>query len=131
MHRLLGHTADLRAELSAPDFATLCAEAVDLVREVLVGPSEVVAREERRVHLEGEEEAERFFRFVRELIYLADVDGFLPSTCSPDDGAVIVSGEPFDPLRHQSERQVKALTRHRYLYERTTEGLRAELIFDL
>ena len=131
MHRLLAHTADVRAEIAAPDFGSLCREAVALVRELLVGTSPVVSKEIRVVPLEGEDEAERFFRFVRELVYLADADGFLPADCAPRNGAVEVSGESFDPSRHGSERQLKAVTRHQYLYRRAQDGLRAELIFDL
>ena len=98
MHRLLAHTADLRAELEAADFDALCAEAVALVREILVGESPVLPRAERFVKLEGTEEGERFFRFVRELVYLADAEGFLPASCACSDGGFRVAGEPFDPL---------------------------------
>jgi SHS2 domain-containing protein len=131
MHRLLAHTADVRAEISAADFGELCAEAAGLVRELLVGASPVEPRARRRVELAGADDAERFFRFVRELVYLADTDGFLPAGCALRDGAVEVAGEPFDAARHRAERQIKAVTRHQYLFERAGEGLRAELIFDL
>jgi SHS2 domain-containing protein len=155
MHRLLAHTADLRAELEAADFDALCAEAVALVREILVGECPVLPRVERRVALEGEAESERFFRFVRELVYLADAEGFLPASCVRSDGGFRVAGEPFDPSRHVAERQIKALTRHQFVYGPSVPGsptppgrraeprdadrsagrpgasLRAELIFDL
>jgi SHS2 domain-containing protein len=131
VRRLLAHTADLRAELSAPDFAALSAEAAALVRELCVGASAVEAREERRFALEGGDDAERFFRFVRELLYLADAERFLPAGCTLALGEARVAGERFDPTRHVAERQLKALTRHRYRFERTESGLAAELVFDL
>lgn len=131
MRRLLAHTADLRAEVMAPDFGGLCAEAVALVRELLVGDSPVEPRQHRAVALIGESEAERFFRFVRELVYLADAEGFLPAGCSAERQVIRVSGEPFDASRHVAERQIKALTRHHYRFERTPHGVRSELLFDL
>jgi len=131
VHRLLEHTADLRAELTGADFGALCGEAVALLRELLVGDCRVEPREERRVALAGPDEAERFFRFVRELVYWADADGFLPAACAKEDGAVSVRGERFDASRHAVDRQIKALTRHHFVFERTAGGLRAELIFDL
>ena len=132
MRRLLAHTADLRAELAADGFAGLCREAVALVRELLVGASPVEPRERRRVELDGGDDAERFFRFVRELVYLADAEEFLPASCASADGVVDLTGERFDPARHVVERQIKALTRHRYAFERGADGgLRAELVFDL
>jgi SHS2 domain-containing protein len=128
--RLLAHTADLRAELAAPDEAGLYAEAAALVRELLVGASPVEEREEVRLESETDDEAERFFRFVRELVYLADAQSFLAASAQID-GGVLLRGERFDPARHVAERQIKALTRHHFLYRRGPEGASAELVFDL
>jgi len=127
---LLSHTADLRARLDAEDEAGLYAEAVALVRELLVGDSPVAEREERRIDAGGDEAAERFFRFVRELVYLADAESFLPAALAPQ-GELVVRGERFDPRRHVAERQLKAVTRHRFRYRRGARGLHAELVFDL
>jgi len=131
MRRLLDHTADLRAELAAPDLAALHAEAAALVREILVGGSPVEPRRELRLEPEGDDEGERFFRFVRELVYRADAERFLPAAVRFDGAALVVSGETFDPFRHRGERQLKAVTRHRYRFERVAGELRAELVFDL
>ncbi len=135
-HRLLAHTADLRAELEAPDFAALHDEAVALVRELLVGSSPVAIRIARRPEIDGgtaappQPEAERFFRFVRELVYLADAERFLAAAVTLD-GGVTLFGETFDPERHASERQIKAVTRHTYRFEKSERGYRVELLFDL
>jgi SHS2 domain-containing protein len=130
MHRLLPHTADLAAELDAPNLDSLCGEAVSLVRELLVGESVVEARARRFVPFDGTDDAERFFRFVRELIYLADAEGFLPAGCAVSPAGVELVGERYDPNRHLAERQIKALTRHQYRFERDG-GVRAEVVFDL
>jgi SHS2 domain-containing protein len=129
-YRLLPHTADLRAELEAPDRAGLYQTAVDLVREVVAGDSPVESSEQREIAVAGGDERERFFRFVRELIYLYDTEGFLPREVSAD-GTLRVGGERFDPQRHHSERQLKAVTRHGLRLEEDGGGLRAELVFDL
>lgn len=128
---LLAHTADLRAELAAPDLAALYSEGLALVREILVGGSEVVPREARRLTLEGDGEGERFFRFLRELVYLADAEAFLPAAVALEGAAAVVSGERFDPARHASERAVKAVTRHHFRFERDAAGYRCEVVFDL
>lgn len=130
MHRLLPHTADLAAELDAPDLDSLCGEAVALVRELLVGESVVEPRAHRFVPFDGTDDAERFFRFVRELVYLADAEGFLPAGCTARPTGVELLGERYDPSRHLAERQIKALTRHQYRFE-SDGGVRAELVFDL
>jgi SHS2 domain-containing protein len=133
-YRFLAHTADLRAGVSGTDLAAIYQAAADLVRETLVGGSAVAAGEERRFAVAGADDAERFFRFVRELLYLYDSEGFLPARVRAAPGAggeATVAGERFDPARHAAERQVKALTRHGYRFERTPAGYEAELLFDL
>ena len=131
-YRLLAHTADLRAVVEANDLQSLYQSAVGLVRELVVGSSPVAPREERRLGLSDvDDEEERFFRFVRELVYLDDSEGFLPERVRLGD-PVVVEGELFDPERHQVERQLKAVTRHGYRLETLPEGgYRAELVFDL
>jgi SHS2 domain-containing protein len=134
MRRLLAHTADLRAELAAPELSGLYAEAAALVRELLVGDCTVEPREERRFELDAfarGDESERFFRFVRELVYLADAEQFLPARASVSSGEVIVAGERFDAGRHRVERQIKAVTRHQFRCEPCAGGWRAEIVFDL
>jgi SHS2 domain-containing protein len=134
-HEYLPHTADLRAALRAPDLPGLYQSAVDLVRDILVGSSEVRAQEARSVELGGEgggddAEAERLFTFVRELLFFYDADAFLPARF--EAGAPVrVWGEGFDASRHASERQLKAVTRHGYRFERERGGYRAELVFDI
>lgn len=127
--RYLPHTGDLRAEVTAPDRAGLYQAAADLVRDVVVGASPVAERESRWLELEGGDEAERFFRFVRELVYWVDTDAFLPARVTLD-GSAAVAGERFDPARHASERQLKAVTRHGFRLRRDGPW-EAELVFDL
>ncbi len=127
---ILAHTADLRAVLWAPDAAGLAQAAVDFARTVLVGESRVVAVATRMIQPEGDDEDERFFRFVRELFYLFDVELLLPAEVA-GSGPWVVGGEEFDAMRHTIEHQVKALTRHGYRYGRGPAGYRAELVLDL
>jgi len=127
---LLPHTADLRVALRAPDLATLYAAAVNLVRELLVGDSPVAARQERSVDLGVIDEAERFFRFVRELLYLYDTERFVPARLT-DEKTLAVGGEPFDPERHVIYHEAKAVTRHGYTFGQTADGYEVELVVDL
>jgi SHS2 domain-containing protein len=104
--------------------------AADLVREVVAGGARVEPHCEHRLPLAGTDEADRFFRFVRELLFLHDVEGFLPLQVDLNGEARVV-GEIFDPRRHARERAVKALTRHGYRFEWTPAGVHAELLLDL
>jgi SHS2 domain-containing protein len=131
---MLPHTADLRLAVHAASLDALYPAAAAAVRSVLVGESPVAAAEERRLELDAAggplEPAERFFRFVRELLYLYDCEGFLPARVAAGS-PVRVLGERFDPRRHTAERQVKALTRHGFDLRREGAGYTAELLFDI
>ncbi len=127
---VLPHTADLRVAMRAASLEALYVAAGETVRRLLVGDSPVVESEEREVVLAGDDPGERFFRFVRELLFLYDSEGFLPARVVPGAPARVL-GERFDPARHAAERQLKAVTRHGYELRREAGGYRAELLFDV
>ena len=126
----LPHTADLKAVLHAPDIDRLYTEAAALVRDALVGESPVEASLVHELRLDTDDPAERLFRFVRELVFLYDAEGFLPAEVEAGVPLRVI-GERFDSGRHHSERQIKALTRHEFTLDRRPDGWRAVLLFDL
>jgi len=127
-YRLLDHTADLRAEVTASSEAGLYQDGVDLMRQILVGDSPVRASESRRVELAAAEGAERFLRFLRELVYMYDAESFLAAVAV--DGGRRGIGETFDPGRHRSFHQLKAVTRHGFQFDGRPGCWRAEVVFD-
>jgi SHS2 domain-containing protein len=128
-YAFLPHTADLRVALRAETLPGLYHVAADVVRHLLVGDEVVEPREERPFEL-PDEEPERFFRFVRELVYLFDAERFLVARVLPG-APVRVWGERFDPTRHHAERQLKAVTRHGFALLHDAAGYRCELVFDV
>jgi SHS2 domain-containing protein len=129
--RLLPHTADLRAALDGGSLDELYSAATALFREIVVGQSSVVSREERFVPCPTSDQAEEFFRFVRELVYLYDAESFVPCGARRVGNGTVVDGERFDQVRHESHHHPKALTRHAFVFEQDVHGCRAELVFDL
>lgn len=128
--QILPHTADLRAVLTAPDLPGLYQSAADFVRAVIVGDQPVRSAETRVVAPESDAPDERFFRFVRELFFQFDVDGFVPAVVA-GDGPWSVTGERLDPRRHAWEHHVKAVTRHAYAFEPRLDGFHVALVLDL
>jgi SHS2 domain-containing protein len=127
---MLPHTADAKAAIDAPDLWSLYADAVAVVRALLVGTSSVEGRQTVVVEPDDEDDAERFFRFVRELLYRHDVDTFVPAELV-GMAPPVVAGETFDPTRHVIEHGVKALTRHQFRFDTDADGHHVELVFDL
>jgi SHS2 domain-containing protein len=126
--RFVPHTADVAAVLEAHDEDGLRRAGVGALRELLVGSSRVDSREQRAVPLRGGDPAERLVHFLQDVLYLYDVERFVPAGLTP----VGIEGEIFDPGRHETRPEVKAVTHHDVEIHREPEGLlRVTIVFDV
>lgn len=139
-HRFLAHTADIRVEIDAATFRALLEELVNVLRQLTAGDRRVEPRRAREVVLQAPDAAELLLEFSRETLDAFQLDGFVPArveidTLTQPPGPLALRGrllgEPFDPARHETQPEIKALTRHRLLVEPTAGGWRAELLFDV
>lgn len=135
-HRSLPHTADIRIAFETATFTELLQEGLLVMRQLLAGDAAVAPRESRPVSIATGDPAEAFLGFLRDLLYLAATDGFVPATFTADGaaefpGSGTLSGEPFDPARHEPQPEVKAITRHGFVVERRERGWYAEVVFDV
>jgi len=130
------HTADLGVALAGDGPEQVYARALLATAALLVGDSPVRPEAERRVEVEGDDRVERLVSLAGELIYLWDVEAFVPARAEvTEDGRrvrAILSGETFDPERHWVEREVKAVTFHEATFSAAPGGgWQAHLLFDL
>lgn len=139
-HRFLAHTADIRVEIEGPTLRGLLEDLVDVLRLLTAGDRPVQLRTAREISLEASDPPEMLLAFAREVLDAFQLDGFVPArveldTLSQPPGPLALRGrlvgEPFDPARHETQPEVKALTRHGLLAERSGDGWRAELLFDV
>jgi len=93
-------------------------------------------REERAVSASGNDATELVVAFLTELLVLEQTDGFIardirahPVGDPPTAIVASVSGERFDPERHSSRTEVKAVTFHDLVFD-PTRG-RARVIVDI
>jgi SHS2 domain-containing protein len=135
-HHSLPHTADIRIAFDTPTFGALLQEGVVVMRQLLAGDAVVEPRESRSLAVPGHEPAELFFGFLRELLFQAATEGFLPATFEPHESGAPgirgeLAGERIDPDRHEPQPEVKAITRHGFVVERRGDGWYAEVVFDV
>jgi SHS2 domain-containing protein len=136
----IDHTADTAVAITAPDEAGLFQEAARALRALYVeeraSDPEALAKD---LQLEAADGESLLVGFLEELIYLFDAEGFLcrevevrgVSLEAPAFLDARVTGERFDPARHTALTEVKAATYHGLRIERSAEGLRAVVVFDL
>lgn len=94
------------------------------------------ARDTLEVLLEAENPEELLWKWLRELHYLFSTQKlvfkeFEYRELSEKKVWAACSGEYFDPRRHQSEREVKAVTHHGFKVTQDKSGWHAEVIFDI
>lgn len=139
-HRFLAHTADIRVGIEAPTLRGLLEELVDVLRHLTAGDGPVRPRTVREIALQAPDPPELLLSFAREALDAFQLDGFVPArveldTLTPPPGPFVLRGrlvgEPFDPARHETQPEIKALTRHGLLAEQSGDGWRAELLFDV
>jgi SHS2 domain-containing protein len=135
-YRYLPHTADIKVAIQGPTLETLFHDGVTISRHLFVGQSPVESREERPIGLDAADPEELFLRFLKELLYLYETSGFVPSGLvveSLDRRSLVstLTGEQFDDARHQPEPEVKAVTRHGLTVVQAEDGWYAEVVFDV
>jgi len=126
-YRFVPHTADVAVELRARSELGLYQAGVNALRELLVGASPVMPVAERAIEPRGADPTERLIHFLADVLYLWDTERFLPAKVTASG----IAGEPYDPARHQAQREVKAVTRHGARVQGGEDGYRATIVFDV
>jgi len=92
--------------------------------------------EERAVSASGDDPTSLVVAYLTQLIQVHEPDGFLARTIEvrplgapPTALVASVRGEPFDPARHSSRTEVKAITLHHLVFD--VPAGRARVIVDI
>lgn len=141
MHELFDHTADIGIRAEGADPSELFAEAGRGLMAVIV-EEPGAARVERRIEIElsGEAPEDLLYDWLSELLYTFEVEGVV--VCGFDVRVEAKAGAwslkaaceaaGFDPGRHGSGHEVKAVTYHGLKVERIEgDRWRAEVIVDI
>ena len=136
MYESFEHTADLGLRARAPDLNTLFAEAAACLFSVLVeDPGTVRPLQRIDLRVEGADRDYLLFDWLRELLYRFDSQHLLLGRFEVRvTGAGLEAaawGEPFDPARHATAHEVKAITYHGLRVEPEAGGWLAEVIVDI
>jgi len=142
-HRFFDHTADIGADIEAPSRDALFAEALRAFTDTLT-PLDLLDRAggppvEREIALEAESLDDLMIAWLEELLFLFEVESLLFSRAEvrveerpPGFGLrASARGVTYDPERHPLKILIKGVTYHELTVEKTAEGWRARVIFDI
>lgn len=136
MYRLIEHTADMGIEARADSLPGVFRDMANGLKALMFGDSRAVARLDTQVTVQAEDRTELLVCWLNEVAYWSERDNLVPAEFRIDmlsDKALraTVSGEPFDPLHHLVERQVKSVTYHGACLERVAQGWYGRVYVDL
>ena len=136
MYQIFEHTADLGLQITAPDFATLLAEAGRGIFSLIIENIEdVQLLQQIEIQVSGSDQTYLFFDWLNELLYIFESQHLILSkfnvTVNEQGLSAQAYGEPFDSKRHQADHEVKAITYHDLSVEQTATEWQASVIVDI
>ncbi|MBV8361607.1 MAG: archease [Deltaproteobacteria bacterium] len=134
-YRELEHTGDIGIEVTAPTRAELFRRAALALAVLLVEPSNVECAELRTVEITARDDIDLMHDLLTELLQLFAADGFIWRDATVKEQGrmlhVMLQGESFDPSRHTSRGEIKAVTYHQLTVENVSNEWRTCIIFDV
>ncbi len=140
MYRILSHTADIGLEIAADSLEELFREAARGWKHLVLEHSPTRSQEEQSLRLASRDLDDLLVRWLGELNFwlctrfwvLHQVEAL---HLSPRGGQwhlrARLSGEAFDPARHNIHFEIKAVTYHQLHIEQENGTFRTRVIFDI
>ena len=135
-YRRLEHTADIKVEIYGADLAELFTNAATCLFDLILDIKKVRKVQSVPVSLKSADLPELFLDWLRELLFLFSTRSLAIrrveiGSIEPTQIEATVFGEEFNAERHGLKVEVKTPTYHEYRVEKTKDGYRATVIFDV
>lgn len=132
----LEHTADVGIAARGSSRAQIFEQAAAGLIALFLDPSDVRCTSARKVGLSGDGDEELLYHWLSEILFLFDGRRFAPAMTRVEriDGhrlRALVIGEAFDPARHTTRTDVKAITYHQLSVHRAGKLWRATVFVDI
>lgn len=136
LFREIEHTGDLAILVDANDLPELFARAGLSLFALLVAPESVRSVERRMVRVGGRDQEDLMHEWLSRLLSDFYVDGFVAASIrvtrlDREHLEAELEGERFDRGRHETLREIKAVTYHALAIRTTGRGCEAQVTFDV
>lgn len=135
-YEVFEHTADIGLHAYGSTLPELFIHAAQGMESLMVAPEQVQAQVSREIEVDGHDNISLLIAWLNELIFLFDTEYLLFRQFQID--ALIETqlkarafGEPYDAQRHDLSSAIKAVTWHEATVEKTEDGYKARIIFDI
>ncbi len=138
-YKLLDHTADIRVEVWGKTRKELFGNAVVAMFDVMVDwPSEdeIKLLEEKIVKITGNDLEDTLINFLRETLYLFNGKGWLIKSCESlklTRRSIVarLKGEPYNRQKTPLKTEIKAVTYHALIINKSNKSWQAKVVFDV
>lgn len=135
-YRLIDHPADLGIEAFGRSLSEAFEQAALALMSVILDVDSAEPLESREVVLDGSDLEQLLVKWLTEVLYLYDGKRFVGarfqiSELTTQRLRALVRGEPFSGEKHRTRLDVKAITYHQLLVERSAEGARVQVFLDI
>jgi SHS2 domain-containing protein len=135
-YELLDHTADIGIIASGRDLTEAFVNAAYAMFDILTDIDRVEEKDSFELEASAENVEDLLVAWLDELLYLYETDRFLSrrfviSDMSNTSLRASVFGERIDPDRHEIKTEIKSVTYHQLMVEKTDDGWKAQVIFDV
>jgi len=130
-HRFVEHVGEIELVLEAGSEAGVFAEAMDAFRELVEGVPAEGQPYRHAVELEARDTAALLADWLNELVFLAEVDAFVPLRVEDLDVGTRTLRATLEGVRGRPRHLVKAATLHDLELERNGGGWRARVVLDV
>jgi SHS2 domain-containing protein len=132
----LEHPADVRLRIRGESLKDLLENAARGMVEVFLDPATVQNRGSFPVEADGEDAESLLINWLQEILFIFDAERFAPcrvEVTALEEGRVIgrLGGEQFDPDRHGTRTEIKAVTWHNLELKESESGLEVTVVFDV
>jgi SHS2 domain-containing protein len=134
--RILEHPADMGIEAYGANLGEAFEQAAMALTSIILDPSNIEHRESRIIELSASDHEHLLVKWLADVLYLYDGQDFVGKRfeirdLSPSHMRAEIFGEPFDPKKHKTRMDVKAITYHQILVEETPAGGRVRVYLDI
>jgi len=130
------HTADIGIRAFGRTVEEVFVHAAEALFEVLTDLDSIRGDLTREVEINGSDREDLFVRWLGELLYLCEGEGYLFREFSifqlpPTSLKAAARGERFDPSRHEFKTEIKAVTYHQVEVSQKDGVWVGKVIFDI
>jgi SHS2 domain-containing protein len=130
------HTADLGIRIFGQTYEELMANAAYALFDLLTDLDRVQETLAYAIHVEAAEREELLVRWLSELLFLSESQGFLFkrfqfSHLDQTSLQAVAHGEKFAPSRHEFKMEIKAVTYHQVAMKEKDGAWEGRIIFDI